>query len=142
LLGGFHIKNPEEEDPPRSILGVVLQVGSSSSGFLIWKPPNRETPLGGGVLSINICRVCLVCCSCLWMCALCLCCSCLWMCALCLCMSCTAVALPRRTYVLYVVRHLSFVACSLPQRLFCAHRVRLSLLLMSLDVSLHVCVRV
>ena len=32
-----------------SIFGVVLQGGSSSSGFLIWKPPNKETPPGGGV---------------------------------------------------------------------------------------------
>jgi len=32
-----------------SILGVVLQGGSSSSGFLIWKPLNKETPPGGNV---------------------------------------------------------------------------------------------
>ena len=50
--------------------------------------------------------------------------------------------LPPGTYVLYVVRHLSFAACSLPQRLFGAHRVRLSSLLMSFDVLLHVCGRV
>jgi len=37
-------------EPPKnwSILGVVLQVGSSSYGFLIWKPPNKENHPGGG----------------------------------------------------------------------------------------------
>ena len=37
-----------------SILGVVLEVGSSFSGFLVWKPPNKEIPRGGGVLSLNL----------------------------------------------------------------------------------------
>jgi len=35
-----------------SILGFVLQAGSSSSGFLVWKPPNKETP-PGEVFSIS-----------------------------------------------------------------------------------------
>jgi len=31
-----------------SFLGFVLQGWCSSSGFLVWKPPNKETPQGGG----------------------------------------------------------------------------------------------
>jgi len=37
-----------------SILVVGFQGESSSSGFLIWKPPNKETPPGGGFLSIKV----------------------------------------------------------------------------------------
>jgi len=35
-------------------LGVFLHGGSSSTGFLIWKPLNKETPPGGEILSINV----------------------------------------------------------------------------------------
>jgi len=36
--------------PLKNHFGVVLQEKSSSSGFLVWKPPNKETPppRGGG----------------------------------------------------------------------------------------------
>jgi len=59
LLGGFQTKHPEEEDLPRratpqnwSILGVVLQGGSSSSGFLVLSletTRQRSTPRKGRV---------------------------------------------------------------------------------------------
>jgi len=55
-LGGLQTKNPEEEDPTWRTthkihqnlidLGFVLQAGSSSSGFLVFKPPNEETTPG------------------------------------------------------------------------------------------------
>jgi len=34
-------RNPPSNPQNRSILGVVLQGGDSSSRFLVWKPPNR-----------------------------------------------------------------------------------------------------
>jgi len=38
-------RTPLEELPPKLInLAIVLQGGSSSSGFLVWKQPNKETP--------------------------------------------------------------------------------------------------
>ena len=40
-------RNPPANSQNRSILGVVLQGGGSSSGFLVWKPPNRFIPPGG-----------------------------------------------------------------------------------------------
>ena len=53
--------NPEEEDPPwtktpnlSKIVGF-LQRGSSSSGFWVWNPLNKEPlPGGGGVLKIKL----------------------------------------------------------------------------------------
>jgi len=46
FVGWFPNPEPGEKRPS---LGVVLQGGSSSSRFLVWKPPNKETPPGGGV---------------------------------------------------------------------------------------------
>jgi len=40
-------RNPPSNPQNRSILGVVLQGGDSSSGFLVWKPLNRFVPPGG-----------------------------------------------------------------------------------------------
>jgi len=48
--GLFIQKLPKKDTPRGSIPGVVLQGCFSSSGFLIWKPPNKETPWGGGCL--------------------------------------------------------------------------------------------
>jgi len=36
--------HPPEEQPPKLIGFRILKGGSSSSGFLIWDPPNKETP--------------------------------------------------------------------------------------------------
>ena len=61
LLSGFLMKNPEEENPPCRTtpiffkIGVVLQGGSSSSGFLIREPPNKEPPPVGRVSFDQIC---------------------------------------------------------------------------------------
>ena len=55
--GGSPMKNHPQN---WSILGWVLQGESSSSGFLIWNPPNKETPPGGGgffrSMCVAICR--------------------------------------------------------------------------------------
>ena len=49
-----HHDTATEEQPPKLInLGFFLEVGSSSSGFLLWKPLNKER--GWGFLSINLC---------------------------------------------------------------------------------------
>jgi len=55
LLGGFQTKNPEEELPPEEQPPKLIDVGglkggSSSSRFLIWDPPNKETPSEGSCL--------------------------------------------------------------------------------------------
>jgi len=42
-----------ETTQERSILGVILPGGSSSSRFLIWKPPKLKNPREEGFLSIN-----------------------------------------------------------------------------------------
>ena len=46
----------ERYPPPQSILGVVLQGGSSSSRFLIREHIEKEPPLGGMILSIKFDR--------------------------------------------------------------------------------------
>jgi len=68
LLGGFPIyyvpgsRTRRKRNHPQNILGVFLQAGSFSSGFLIWKPPNKEIFPGGGFHSIkspaNLCPFC------------------------------------------------------------------------------------
>ena len=42
-----NLMNPPSNSQNRSILGVVLHGGGSSSGFLVWKPPNRFISPGG-----------------------------------------------------------------------------------------------
>jgi len=48
-------RGPNLKNNPQnwSVLGIILQQGSSSSGFLVWKSPNKETPLGGGGVSFD-----------------------------------------------------------------------------------------
>jgi len=61
LSGGFQPKIPEEENPLKNDhdffkrLGLFFRGGSSFSGFLVWKTPSKETPLGGGGFTINVC---------------------------------------------------------------------------------------
>jgi len=45
---GWVVSNPRTPENPRSILGVVLQGGSSSSECLIWDPFKEFPPGGGG----------------------------------------------------------------------------------------------
>jgi len=48
-------KTPPEKQPEFfQGIGVVFQGVSSSSGFLVWKPPNKETPPGGGDLTMDL----------------------------------------------------------------------------------------
>ena len=57
LLGGSQMRTWEEEppfNPPKSInFGGCSSGGDSSSGFLVWKPPNRLIPPGVVFLQSN-----------------------------------------------------------------------------------------
>ena len=60
FVGWFPNQEPGETGPnlknnPQnwSILGFILQQVSSSSGFLVWKSPNKETPQEGGGVSFD-----------------------------------------------------------------------------------------